>query len=415
MKKNVLFVLFGATILLTMNACKTDELDLDKELKFSKLSVEEQKASIEQNGLDFVTAMEGMQDTKAMTTLMNMLERTGGEIDYAPMQRLVSDIKNGRQKAFSNFDKQMRVSYVDSEVWGEYSYNFTTEEMEQVKTLTNKLIINFPATASATKNTAKVTITYEDSEVAIPYAEDSDLDGENLPSKIMLSMTVDGAEVMSADFNGTYYSDGAPKSVTQSLKMDTFEWTAEVKNDKKTASESYEFKNGKTTLLKSSAEVNGTLTESALTNAFEDETPEDAISGFAVYAQVMDIAIKGGTKDFKGFMTEMNALDYEKLTDKQAAEKEAEILNKYMVCTAYFVDDNRKFADVEFFVDEEVDSYTYYDYYLKKYVTNTYYYYNLVPRFILSDDSKVAVEEYVMEGFDEIINKIEDMENDFDY
>lgn len=404
MKKNVLFVLFGATILLTMNACKTDELDLDKELKFSKLSVEEQKASIEQNGLDLVTAMEGMQDTKAMTALMNMPEMTGDEIDNAPMQRLVSDIKNGRQKAFSNFDKQMRISYIDSEVWGEYTYNFTTEEMEQVKELTNKLIINFPATASATTNTAKITITYEESTVEIP-----DTENEMFPSKITFVMTVGGSEVMSANFAGKYYSDGTPQEVTQSLKMDTYEWTAKVKNDKKTASESYEFKNGKKTLLKSVAEVNGTLTEAALTGA-----AENAITDFALFFQVMDVAVKGGTTDLKGFVTEMNAIDYDKLSDKQQTEKEAEILNKYMVCTAYFVDANRKFADVEMYVIEGSYECVQWDSDLQEYVTVTETGYELAPRFILSDGSKVAVEEYVMNGFDKFINKVKDMAKDFE-
>lgn len=409
MKKNVLFVLFGATILLTMNACKTDELDLDKELKFSKLSVEEQKASIEQNGLDLVTAMEGMQNTKAMTALMNLLE-IEPEYYYAPFQRLVSDIKNGRQKAFSNFDKQMRVSYNDSTVWGEYSYNFTTKEMDKVEELTDKLIINFPATATATTNTAKITITYEESTVEIP-----DTDNEMYPSKITCVMTVGGSEVMSANFSGKYYADGVPQEATQSLKMDTYEWTAEIKNDKKTASESYEFKNGKTILIKSVAKVNGTLTESALRDAMEDESPEDAITDFAVYAQVMDIAVKGGTTDLKGLMTEMNAIDYEKLSEKQRVEKEAEILNKYMVCTAYFVDANRKFADVEFYTVEYTDEWSYYDEYQQKYIYQSSTYYDIAPRFILSDGSKVAVEDYVQEGFDKLINKIKDMGNDFNF
>jgi len=389
-----------------MNACKKDELNLDKELKFSKLSVEEQKASIEQNGLDLVTDMEGMQKTKAMTALTNMLEMTRGEIENAPMQRLVSDIKNGRQKAFSNFDKQMRISYIDSEVWGEYTYNFTTKEMEQVKELTNELIINFPATATATTNTAKIKITYEESTVKVPNN-----DKEMLPSKITFVMTVGGSEVMSANFAGKYYSDGAPQEVTQSLKMDTYEWTAKVKNDKKTASESYEFKNGKKTLLKSLAEVNGTLTETALTDS---ASAKNAITDFAIFFQVMDVAVKGGTTDFKGFATEMNAVD-DKLSDKQRIEKGAEILNKYMVCTAYFVDANRKFADVEFFVVEKTDTLTYYDYELQEYVTVIETGYELASRFILSDGSKVAAEEYVMKGFDKFIKKVGDMANDFDY
>ncbi len=422
MRKNVLFVLFGATILLTMNACKT-ELDLDKELKFSKLTVEEQKAQIEQSGLDLVTAMEGLQDTKAMTTLMNMLEMTGGEIDYAPMQRLVSDIKNRRQKAFSNFDKQMRVSYVKSEdeVWGEYKYNFTTDEIELVKSLTNKLIVSFPASETAKnnkKNNAVVTVTYEESTVAIPNAEDMDLEEvgiDKYPSKITFSMTVDGSEVMSADFSGKYYDDATPKEVKQSLTMETYEWTAEVKNDKKTASESYEFKNGKTILLKSLAEVKGTLTEDALNEAIENGGPEDVFKEFAVYAQVMNIAVKGGTTDFKGFMTEMNAIDYDKLSDKQRTEKEVEILNKYMVCTAFFVDDKRKFADVEMYVIEDSYEWQQWDNNQQKYVTVTETWYDLALRFILSDGSKVDVDEYVMEGFEKFINKVEDMQNDFDY
>jgi len=422
MKKNVLFVLFGATILLTMNACKS-ELDLDKELKFSKLSVEEQKASIEQNGLDFVAAMEGMQNTKAMTAVMNMLEMDGGEVYYAPLQKLTADIKNGRRSAFSNFDQQMRISYVKSEdeVWGEYAYNFESDEIELVKSLTNKLIVSFPASQTALdnkNNNASITVTYEESTVAIPDAEEMELTEvgiDKYPSKITFSMKVDGAEVMSANFSGKYYSDGSPKEVTQSLTMDTYEWSAEIKNDQKTASESYEFKNGKTTLLKSLAEVKGTLTETALTDAMEDDEPEEAIKEFAVFFQVMDVAVKGGTTDFKGFATEAKAVDFEKLTDKQTAEKQVEIINKYMVCTAYFVDANRKFADVEFYVVEDSYEWESWDLNQQKYVTITETYYDIAPRFILSDGSKVAVEDYVMEDFEKIINKLEDLQNDFDY
>ena len=93
--------MLGAAFL-TFNACKS-ELDLDKELKFSKLSVEEQKQKIEESGIEFVEAMEGLQETQAMTTLMNMLTMTGGEVFSAPMQKLSADIKNARKDAFTFF------------------------------------------------------------------------------------------------------------------------------------------------------------------------------------------------------------------------------------------------------------------------------------------------------------------------
>ena len=412
MKKNVLFVLFGAAILLTMNACKTDELDLDKELKFTKLSTEEQKAQIEQSGLDFVTAMEDMQKTKAMTSIMNMLEMQNSEtylVAYiAPLQKLSADVKNNRKNTISNFDKQMRVSYIDSEVWGEYVYNFDTKEMDKVKELSNKLIINFPATESSKTNNANITVTYEESTVEIP-----DTDGELYPSTMNFVMTVDGSEVMKANFSGKYYDDGSPEDVTQSLEMEDFKWTAEIKNDKKTASESYEFKKGSKIILKSKAEINGDFTEVAVTDVMGDVSPQDAISGFAIYFQVMDVAVKGGTKDFKKMMDEGNALDPDALTEKEYAEKSVEILNKYLVCFGYFVDDNRKFADVEFYVNET--QYEDYDYSTYPYVTKTITKYEIAPRFVLSDGSKVAADEYVQEGFDSFINKLEDMENDFDF
>ena len=354
MKKYSLFLMLGA-VFLTFNACNS-ELDLDKELKFSKLSVEEQKQKIEESGTEFIDAMEGIQETQAMTTMMNMLTMTGGEVFSAPMQKLSADIKNARKDAFTNFDKQMRVSYVDSEVWGEYEYNFETEEMEKTKDLTNKIVARFPATAASTKNNAVITITYEESSVVVP-----DSDGEKYPSKITYKMTVDSKEVMSAEFSGTYYSDGSPKKVTQSLKMDDYKWTAKIANDQKTASESYEFKKGSKTMIKSVAEVSGTLKADELQDAIDNESPQDAIAKFAVYFQVMNVAVKGGTSDFKKMMEERNALDSEKLSDKEYAEKTVEILNKYVVCTAFFVDDNRKFADVELYVIEVVDEYAEYD------------------------------------------------------
>lgn len=149
-----------------------------------------------------------------------------------------------------------------------------------------------------------------------------------------------------------------------------------------------------------------------LQDAIDNESPQDAIEKFAVYFQVMNVAVKGGTADFKKMMEERNALDSEKLSDKEYAEKTTEILNKYVVCTAFFVDDNRKFADVEFYVVEVVDEYANYDWEQGKYVSETYY--DLAPRFVLSDGSKVDAQEYVQEGFDDLIKRLQDMTGSYD-
>ena len=400
MKKNYLFIVLGIA-LLTMNACKS-ELDLDKELKFSKLTVEKQKEKIESSGMDMVNIMDGMLDTEAMNAITNMMSISDINLSElqavkAPMQNLRTDLKNNRLTAFSNFDRQMRISYVESDVWGEYEYNFTTKEIEQIKTLTNKLIVRFPATETSTKNNAEITITYEESNVIVPESEDY------YPSKMTFKMNVDSKEVMTANFSGTYYTDGTPKKVSASVTIEDYKWTLEVANDKKTASETYEFKQGSKTIIKSNAEIKGKLSQDELENS---EYPQDVISSFAMYFQAMNIAVRGGMTDFNKFAQEMETITKNStLTEKQAMERTATLVNKYMVFYAFFVDSNEKFADVEFYVvEDEV-----YDEWAGYYVTE----YNLAPRFVLSDGSKVSAEEFIQTGFDDLIQKIEDMTAEF--
>ncbi len=403
MKKSNLFLSLGVILLSTI-ACDS-ELDLDKDLKFSKLPVEEQKQKIEENGIQLVNAMEGLLETEAMVAMTNMiaLNESDGYYD-APMQKLISDLRRGNKNAISNFDKQMRVSYVESDVWGEYSYNFETGEMEKTRTLVNKLIIHFPADSVTTTNNAEITINYEESSVKVPESEDY------YPSKITFTMKVNSNVVMSASFNGSYYSDGSPEQVTQTLNIDSYSWTAEVKNSKKKASESYEFKRGKTIILKSVAELNGKLTEEQLQNAFENDTPEDAIEDFAVYFQAMDIAIKGGTTDFKKLATDIRNLNEESNLSGQEYDNEmVRILNKHLTCIAFFVEDERKFADVELYLEERIVEDYYYNYNTGQYEIETYTYYTAAPRFVLSDGSKVSAEEFVQTGFDNLISKIEEM------
>lgn len=409
MKKSLLLLLTGSFFMFT--ACKS-ELDLDKELKFSKLTVEEQKQKVEDNGIEFVNAMEGMQNTKAMIAVDEFISMSNGSAANAPLKRLKSDLVNRNAKAFTNFDKQLRVAAVESSLWGERKWNSAEGEWELVKELENKAIIHFPASSSSKTNNCLITITYKESTVEVPET------GEMYPSEITFVMEVDSKEVMSAEYKGTYYADGSPKEVTQKFDLDTYRWTAQISNNQKKASESYEFKKGTKTLLKSEAAVEGTLKVDDIQTSVNDESPEDAINNFAVYFQVMDLAIKGGTKDFKPMITELKAIDSD-LSSEDYAKEEAKILNKYLVIYAYFVDDNRKFADVEFYVYEDIYTYQTYQYNNQTYqydlvtVSETNYY--LQPRMIMSDGSKVDVEEYVQNGFDDLLDQIEDLANDYDY
>lgn len=409
MKKSLLLLLTGVSFLFT--ACKS-ELDLDTELKFSKLSVEEQKQKVEDNGIEFVTAMEGMQDTKAMIAVDEFLSVANGSGSYAPLKKLKYDLVSRNAQVFTNFDKQLRAAAVESEMWGEWTWNFSTEELDLVKELNNKSIIHFPASSSSKTNNGLITIVYEESTTEVPET------GEMYPSKITFVMEVDNKEVMSAEYNGTYYADGSPKAVTQKFDLEDYSWTAEISNNQKKASESYEFKKGSKTLLKSEAVVEGTLKADEIQSAGENGTPENVVNSFAVYFQMMDIAVKGGTTDFKAMVKELKAVNTD-LGQEKYMKATADIINKYMVAYAFFVDDNRKFADIEFYVYEDSYSYQTYEY---NYETNQYELvtvsgkdYYLQPRMIMSDGSKVDIEEYVESGFEDLLDQIEDLTNDYDY
>lgn len=146
------------------------------------------------------------------------------------------------------------------------------------------------------------------------------------------------------------------------------------------------------------------------------DTPDDVVSSFALYYQLMDVAIIGGMTDVVAFVNEIEAFDGN--NEKEEYEEMANVVNEHLILYGYFVSNNKKFADVEFSVIE--DKQTYYDYqwngsyYQEVEITNTYY--DLVPMFVLSDGSKVDLEDYFQTGFDELIKELENtIPEEFEY
>ncbi|HEY6913354.1 MAG TPA: hypothetical protein VI413_01670, partial [Paludibacter sp.] len=85
MKKNIFLFASAFTLLFALNSCKKDVLDLDKNLKFSTQTVEQQKQTIEQNGIDFINKVDAMQNTKAMIALQAFSSNTGGPDFVKPL------------------------------------------------------------------------------------------------------------------------------------------------------------------------------------------------------------------------------------------------------------------------------------------------------------------------------------------
>lgn len=392
MKKIIFLVATAIITLFALNSCR-DKMDLDKTLKFSTLTVEQQKQSIEQSGLDFVNKMDGMKNTKAMIALQAFSSRSNSNVSFAPaVRQLQLNLSKNEVKSLEVFDKQMRAaSEEDIDIWGEWTWNFSMNKFEQTSDFTNKAIFNFPATETSTTNNAKLTIIFVNSNVVAPNTNPV----QYMPSNISVVLKVDDKVAMTADFTASYAADATPIRAKQTLEIDKYKWTAEFLNTFEEVSAKYEFKYGTLTLIKMELGATGTMTAAAYENS---EGPQDVFTSGAVYFQVMNLACLGGVNDVYAFEAEMNGI--ENTNDRTYADKRVSVINKHLILYGYFVDKKQKFADVEFYVVEL----KVWNAYINAYETK----YKFEPRFVLSDGSKVDIQTYFKIGFEELIDKLKE-------
>ncbi len=396
MKRILLLTEIAVLIALTFSSCnKSSNLDLDKTLKFSTLTVEQQKQTIEQNGVDFLNKMEGLQDTKAVAALNEFSSNSGSSMQLAaPLKALNANLKKGNAKLLDNFNTEMiKVVSSSTDIWGVYTWNSSTQQFDFVASSDKTAKFLFPATSTATTNNGELKIVWVDSKVVAPDTDPV----QYLPSSVTVTLKVDGNVAMTAEYEGSYKTDGTPTKIKQTLEIEKYNWSAEFTNDEKDASAKYYFKYDSDVLVGIELAAAGSLTADEIQAS---AGPQDIINSAIVYVRIMNIATIGGFKDFQGFANEMNAINVS--DEKSFVDAEVVAMNKYFKCYGYFVDKKQKFADVEFYTSE----YQEWDYYSQAY--NTYY--QMQPRFVLNDGSKQDIEEYFNTGFEDLIAKLQELQ-----
>lgn len=387
MKKNLLKLASALILFFAISSCaKDDDLGLDKTLNFSKLTVEQQKQKIESSGIDFVNSMDDMMNSKGMKALTSYTSISGNSnmAFVKSINQLQTDLTTPNSKVLSNLDRQLVSTLKNAEdIWGTYSWNSYIEDFQFTAGVTNTVIYLFPATENSKTNNAEFKIIYVNSNVEMPDAEPM----QYMPSSISAVIKVDGTVAMKANLTATYKSDATPTSAKQTLEIDSYSWVANMSNNGSKGSVLYEFKNGATTLIKLEGNAEGALSVDKLEAA---QAPEDILKNGVLKFQMMDIAFLGGISDMKGFSNAKNSLTPSSELDR--ANKEVALINKYFKVYGYFISEDRKFADVEFYVVPVQEGY--------------YTSYEYQPRFVLSDGSKVAIETYMESGFEDLIDMI---------
>ena len=414
MKKTIYLFVGAVTMLLAFSSCKQSAAD--DTLPFSTLSVQGQKQSIEQNGLDLVDKVDAMQNTTAMVALKAFSNNGGSTVSFVkPLSQLRANLLRNDAKAVETFSQQMKVAAVLADgQWGTYTWNQSIKDFNFVKGVNYSATILFPATENSLVNTGEIKILYVESAVKAPDTNPV----QYMPTSMSLVLKVSGTTALTFNFAGAYKSDATPTSVTQTIAIDKYNWSIAFTNNDVDVSTKYAFTYNQSVLLKLEIGAAGSLTATNIQNNM-GENPEKVLSSGAVLFQVMNIAMKGSINDFKSFAAEAKASKpdsvihngtYGKWTEylynKAYSDRNSTIVNKYFKIYGYFANESKKFADIEFYTTEN----TYYGYTYNS-TTGQYQYgpktdYSVEPRFVLSDGSKVAIEDYASIGFQTLIDKI---------
>lgn len=409
-KKSYLFV--AIALIAGFSSCKNDS-DGETELAFSTLSVEKQKQTIEQNGIDLIDKMNDLMNSSTFDAIDNFTTLGDGFYAAPALAKLKETLKANDVEALSTFNQNLiniqKVSKDGS--WGTYTWNKNTQDFAFTAGDNNKLVVNFPATKASSSNNATFTVIYTNSKVLISkLGEVSDEMNDistYLPASINATLKINNTTTLECNYAATYDSDAAPLTIAQSLKVDNYNWSLNFSNSNaKNISTTYLLQKGSETLMKVEVGALGSFSKATIQTFIDEESgnPGDILSSANVYYQILNLAFVGKSSDIKGLASSINGLS-DDLDDKAYADKEVEILNKYTDLYGYFVSEKKKFADVEFYTYSWEDPYGKFDNTNYKWIPATVY--EVDTRMVLSDGSKVTMDDYFKTGFEDLIGKFD--------
>jgi len=439
MKTKSFLLLFASAGVMLFSACQKDDTTTtdppidteDSTLIFSTLTVEQNKANIEDDGMAMLDAVKEMESTPSIDATVNMMtyvskgDMFGGNPNITTPAKaflfnellkpvmIASNLKKFSAKQVAN---QLRVTFDPQtlvELWeginGTYSWNSTIQDWEWLDG--DNIVIEFPSTEAGTTNNVVFRV-YDFQYEEGPFNWTDTYTGE-LPKQILSDLKVDGDALLIYTLNITYENaDLKPNSVSTSLELPPFKFAIDVtNNDDASASVSFKWTNAATTYVALSLSATGDWSQTNLEN--QDLQPGDVFTTGNASFQLMNVKIVGNV-DVKNLNTEMNNIDME-LTDSLRAAKECEIITKNAKLYVCYADNNQVIANVIVYVDKRTDTYSYWYWnpdtqmYEEEIYTDTWYEVN--PRLEFADTSNVDMDTYFGTGFNDLQTELEDYMN----
>lgn len=422
----LIFALLSAGLMFT--SCKKDDPkpeepiveEENQEPTFTNLSPTENKANLEQAGIDFINAMDDLMESDAITAAESLGNITNtaksGTVKLALVDAIANIDNGGYGDEMKSFLQTGSLRDDISAEAGIYTWNSSLQDFEI--TSTDLLMIKFiyPYEGSTT-NDCELTFSFELVDINDQYLEIPEA-----PSNITATLVAKGNEVVEYEFTATYNSDGIPSSVSSSLTIDNmYTWAHTASQSTTAISYNFSFTKSSTILMSSGFDVTGNfvvdeiedyVTRLDSMDVYEKGVITEAgsyIQNVTMYYQIMNIKLVQSTNATQlaaGLDNLAEQEENETISEDEFDQQMVSLLNSNVSLYLMYVQENQKIADAELYmkvVEEE-----YYDYSLGQMVTEEHN--EVAVRFVFgSDSSPVDAEVYFQEGFEDLETEMTNM------
>ena len=347
--------------------------------------------------------------------------------------RNINELENNQRPfhqllAYESNDDPESIQDVYDELTGEYTWDQASKSWDYASS--DQIIFKFPSIINEQQvnqgaNDVVFTVSeYTGTPMDIKYVQADDYNGD-VPVSLKFNMTLAGEKVMDYVLSASYDSDGFPSGITQTLKMDDYQFSTEFTNDQAELVSRFEFTKGSQSLITTELKVNGDYTVTSLDDhvieywAYDEMNhediqidvadtanyhdwwievhPEEVTDGASMSFTLMNDIQLAGSADVASLVSEYEALDQGEW-DNQTDKDWIDAIDEYTEFYAADAGTNKTIADVEIYPYEDEETYTRYEWnpdtgtYDEYQETETY----IEPMFILtfSDGSKVDMGVY---------------------
>lgn len=337
--------------------------------KTSELSAEQQKERLDQEGINFISHLEGMEKPDLMDPLIYFIDISQYlETDQFDLSSMVahsfilsSEKRSGNPLKSAVTDNSTSFKKMMNDNQGIYTYNRTKETWSKTAA-SGKIEFVFPANKSTTTN--NTTFIFSNLNTIAVSNNDLYVDLEDLPKTLDVSLKVDNIEKYGYSIANEYNSDDIPTKESSTLIIAPYRFTEEYSLSKdKTVAFSSTMSTNNTVFMTINVTSDGDFTNNLFTA--DSIVEEDIVNKVNASMQIENVKVVGNL-EFKSLAIKLKELDskYEKQYNPNNDQYPKAYYDDYVsafiangTVKILFVDKNEVFAKLLPYVANETDWY----------------------------------------------------------